>query len=131
MNRNWQVATTNGDLAAIGLLARDSRTLNSRDEHGQTALMNASKSGALAVVQLLVALGANLDAAAKYGLTALMLAIVNGHRDVARCLIVAGADLARTGSGAPGFAGKTALDLARARGQHDLCALIEERSRTT
>ena len=59
--------------------------------------------------------GADLNATAKYRLSALMLAVIAGHADVARRLVSAGADLTITGSGAPGFEGKTAHDLARAR----------------
>jgi hypothetical protein len=43
-------------------------------------------------------------------------------------LIAAGADLARQGSGAPGFARLTALDLARARELEAVVAAIEARS---
>jgi DNA-binding phage protein len=52
-----------------------------------------------------------------------MLAIVGGHEAVARELARAGADRTLRGSGAPGFAGKTAQDLARERG---MAALAEE-----
>ena len=41
-----------------------------------------------------------------------MLAIVAGHKEVARLLAKAGADLSLRGTGAPGFADKTAFDLA-------------------
>ena len=44
-------------------------------------------------------------------------------------LIMAGADVSLQGTGAPGFAGKTALDLARARQQQEVVALLEERLR--
>jgi hypothetical protein len=63
-----------------------------------------------------------IDVTAKYGLSALMLAVLNGHADVARELARAGADLSLLGSGAPGFAGRTARDLAAARGMHELAA---------
>ena len=49
-----------------------------------------------------------------------MLAVINGHVEIARRLVGAGADRTCRGSGAPGFAGKTAHDLAIAREQHDL-----------
>src|SRR5207248_8244131 len=64
---------------------------------------------------LLIVQGAALDHTAKYGLSALMLAAVRGHTDVVSRLIDAGADVSLRGTGAPGFAGKTALDLATAR----------------
>ena len=49
-----------------------------------------------------------------------MLAVVAGHAEIARLLARAGADLSKRGSGAPGFAGKTARDLALARGMQEL-----------
>jgi hypothetical protein len=81
--------------------------------------MRAAHLGHLDLVQALIAAGADLDVTAKYRLSALMLAIVAGHVDCARALARAGADLALAGSGAPGFAGKTAYDLAAARGDMD------------
>lgn len=90
--------------------------LNARDEHGQTALMRAAQHGDVHVVRLLVHRGVDLNHSAKYHLTALMLAVVNGHAEVVRALVRAGADQTIRGTGAPGFHGKTARDLADARG---------------
>jgi ankyrin repeat protein len=56
--------------------------------------------------------------------SALMLAIVRGHPAAARALIETGADLSIRGSGAPGFEGKTALDLAEARGDREVADVI-------
>ena len=53
-----------------------------------------------------------------------MLAVLNGHGDIARRLAAAGADLSARGSGAPGFAGLTASDLAAARGELDLAGVL-------
>lgn len=53
---------------------------------------------------------------------ATMLAVINGHESVARALAAAGADLSLTGSGAPGFTGKTAAHLAMDRGLASLAA---------
>jgi hypothetical protein len=49
-----------------------------------------------------------------------MLAVVAGHAEVARVLAKAGADLSLRGTGVPGFAGKTAYDLAVDRGMLEL-----------
>jgi hypothetical protein len=68
--------------------------------------------------------GATLDVTAKYGLSALMLAVVNGHVDVLRTLVRGGANLELQGTGAPGFAGKTALDLARARDERGMVEVL-------
>lgn len=104
------------DVAAIRQMLAAGADVDARDGHGQTAVMRAAHLGHLAVVQALVEAGAALDVTAKYGLSALMLAIVAGHADVARVLARAGSNLALAGTGAPGFAGKSAFDLAAARG---------------
>ena len=72
--------------------------------------------------------GAGLDTTAKYNLSALMLAVVNGHTEIALTLVEAGADLGISGSGAPGFHGKTASDLAAHRGQNELAQRLRETS---
>jgi len=125
VNKAWQKATQMGDVETVRAMFAIAEHVNSRDDHGQTALMNAARQGHVDLVRVLVAEGADLDVRAKYGLTALMLAITNDRRDVARILIDAGADLSVTGTGAPGFAGKTAQDLARGRGQEEVVAALE------
>jgi ankyrin repeat protein len=76
-------------------------------------------------VAALVEHGASLNVTAKFGLSALMLSIVAGHIEIARLLARAGADLSLRGTGAPGFANKTARDLAIARGMQDLARELE------
>jgi len=73
---------------------------------------------------VLVRAGADLDRTAKFGLSALMLAVVNHHEPVATALAAAGADLRLAGSGAPGFAGRTAAQLARDRGLEELARIL-------
>ena len=87
--------------------------------------MLAAHSGHHAVVETLIAHRANLNITAKFGLSALMLSIVAGHAAIAHMLVAAGADLSLRGSGAPGFADKTAGDLAAARGMHELAELLQ------
>ena len=99
--------------------------VNSRDRHGQTALMLAAHHGYRELVEALVEAGADLNVTAKYNLTALMLAIVAGHAAVARVLVQAGANPGVRGAGAPGFAGKTALDLAVARQMTEIYADLQ------
>jgi hypothetical protein len=57
-----------------------------------------------------------------------MLAIVAGHAEVACVLAKAGADLSLKGTGAPGFTGKTAYDLAVARGMEELARELDPNS---
>jgi ankyrin repeat protein len=129
MTSEWKRAVMAGDAEAVRELLLEGIDPDARDEHGQTALMLAAHHGHAAVVETLIAARAALDTAAKYNLTALMLAIVAGHEDIARTLVRAGANFGVLGSGAPGFAGKTAVDLAVARAMDALAREIEQRSR--
>ena len=122
MDAAWERAAIHGDLEGIRELLRDGANVDARNRHGQTALMLAAHRGHLKIAGVLVEAGADLNVIAKYTLTALMLAIVAGHDAVARLLVAAGADLRVRGSGAPGFAGKTAYDLAVDREMKDLDA---------
>jgi uncharacterized protein len=122
VTKEWERAVTRGDLATVLELLRAGADVDARDRYGQTGLMLAAHRGHRDVVEALVAAGADLNVTAKYGLTALMLAVVAGHPEVARALATAGADLGVRGTGAPGFTGKTAYDLAVARGMAQLSA---------
>jgi len=118
----WREAVTRGDVAAVRALLQDGADVDARDRHGQTALMLAAHAGHDDVIAVLLEHGAALDVTAKFGLSALMLAIVAGHPETARLLARVGADRSLRGTGAPGFAGKTAHDLAVAREYHELAA---------
>ena len=120
MHKEWRAALERADLVSLERLLDAGLDVNARDEHGQTALMNAARNGRTPVVRLLVDRGAGLNHAAKYGLTALMLAVVAGHMDVVRILVDAGADLQARGTGAPGFSGRTALELAEEIGDQPM-----------
>ena len=102
-----------------------SGNVNKRDRYGQTRLMEAARTGDLDAVRQLIAGGAELNHTAKYGLSALMLAVLNGHADVVQALARAGAQQDLRGTGAPGFAGKTARDLANAQGDPALVAALQ------
>ena len=128
MRPEFERAARAGDVRRLEEQLDAGEEISLRDRYGQTALMLAAHAGHLDAVESLVRRGADLNATAKYGLSALMLAIVAGHEPVARALVRAGADLAIHGSGAPGFAGKTALDLAAAREMKALCEEIAARS---
>jgi uncharacterized protein len=118
----WCQAIRQGDTAVIGELLKRGAKVDARDRHGQTGLMLAAHAGHRDVVATLIEQGADLNVTAKFGLSAVMLAVVAGRPEVARLLARAGADLSLKGSGAPGFAGKTARDLAVERGLSDLFA---------
>jgi uncharacterized protein len=122
----WQQAVRRGDAQAVREMLGGGADVDARDRHGQTALMLAAHQGHHELAEVLVDAGAALDVTAKYNLTALMLAIVAGHANIARLLIGAGANLDVRGSGAPGFAGKTAYDLAVARQMTELYAELHQ-----
>ena len=122
MDTAWEGAVTRGDVETVRELLRAGADVNARDRHGQTARMMAAHRGYRELVEILVEGGADLNVTAKFSLSALMLAITAGHVEVARALARAGADRGLRGSGAPGFAGKTAHDLAVALRMEDLYA---------
>lgn len=124
MRDDWRKAAIEGDGPTIGRLLTEGADVDARDRYGQTALMLAAKHGRREVVRILLDHGAALDATAKFGLSALMLAAVNRHDEIARQLVDAGAKTGLTGTGAPGFAGKTAAQLATDGGLADLAAYI-------
>ena len=125
LTKEWEAAVLGGSVADLEWLRLAGADLDARDDHGQTALMLAACRGDLGVVAWLVDRCAGLDATAKYGLSAIMLAAIGGHADVVRLIADSGASLTLQGSGAPAFAGKTALDLAIARGDQASVSAIE------
>lgn len=125
MNAAWEDAINRGDVPTVRELLDRGVDIDARDRYGQTALMLAAHAGHRQVVETLIAHRANLNITAKFGLSAVMLAIVAGHTEVARLLANAGADLSLRGTGAPGFADKTAYDLAVARGMLELSAELK------
>ncbi len=127
MRPEFERAVRAGDVVGIEEQLASGVDVNSRDRYGQTALMVAAHNGNLDVIDTLMRHGPNLDATAKYGLSALMLAILAGHERVALALVHAGADLTMRGTGAPGFSGQCAYDLAVQQNMKQLCGEITAR----
>ena len=125
MNAAWEDAIKRDNVQIVLDLLGRGVDVNALDRHGQTALMLAAHAGHREVVEILIAHRANLNITAKFGLSALMLAVVAEHAEVARLLVKAGADLSLRGTGAPGFADKTAYDLAVERGMLELSAVLK------
>jgi hypothetical protein len=131
VTRTWERAVRRGDIKELERLGAQNPDIDTRNAHGQTALMIAASEGHGLVVSWLIEHGAALDATAKYGLSALMLAVVGGHADAARRLLEAGADARLRGTGdAPGFANKTARDLAIDRHDHAVLDVLDSAARS-
>ena len=128
MNKEWQAATKQGDLVEVRRLLQNGTDANSRDKHGQTALMNAALSGQVDLVRFLVEEGADLNVTAKHNLSALMLSLIAHHTEIARLLIEAGADVNIRSS--LNFHGKTALTLAEEAGYDEIVTLLKQREAT-
>jgi ankyrin repeat protein len=122
---DWAQALRNGDLDALTRQLGEGADIDARDGYGQTGLMLAAAWGHVSTVRWLVEQGADLDHHAKYGLSATMLAVARGHPDVVGILVAAGADLTLRGTGTPGFARLTALDLAKSRSDVETVAMLE------
>ena len=125
MNTAWERAAIRGDVERVRQLLQSGVDVDARDRYGQTALMLAAHHGHREMVETLIESAADLNVTAKYNLSALMLAVIAGHAAIAQLLARAGADLSLTGSGAPGFMGKTAYDLAVAREMKELYAELK------
>jgi ankyrin repeat protein len=125
LTREWENAARQGDADSLSAMLEAGSDPDARDSHGQTAIMLAAHRGHLDAVRVLINAKADLDRNAKFGLTATMLAVVSGHETIARLLAESGADLLARGSGAPGFANKTAADLARDQGLEELAAFLD------
>ena len=124
MHSEWHKAAIDGEAELAERLLSEGHAIDSKDRYGQTALMLASARGHEPLVDLLLAHHAALDVTAKYSLSALMLAIVNRHPEIAAKLIDAGADTTVRGTGAPGFSGKAAVDLAREAGFSEIAETL-------
>ncbi len=121
----WEHAIQQADVGIVMDLLKRGADVDARDHCGETGLMLAARSRYREIVETLISNGADLNATAKFGLSALMLAVVAGHEEVARVLAKSGADLSLRGTGALGFADKTAYDLALERGMLDLAAELK------
>lgn len=126
MKADWREATRSGDLNKVCSLLDDGADINSLDEHGQTALMNAVYRGDVELTQILVQKGAELNRTAKYRLTALMLAVISDRVEIVRLLVKAGADT--TIKGSKGSFERTPLEYALEHGKAEIAEILNSGS---
>jgi len=124
LSPDWQRAAEIGDALRLAEMLEAGAEVDTLDRYGQTALMLAARNGHYEAVSVLVDADADLDHTAKYNLSALMLAALNDRLEVVEQLMEAGADSEIEGSGAPGFAGKTALEIAEDLGREEIAEAI-------
>lgn len=125
MDVAWENAVKRGEAHIVLDLLVQGTDVNVLDRYGQTGLMLAAHAGHIEIVETLIAHRADLDITAKFGMSALMLSLIAGHADVAHLLVKSGADLSLRATGASGFAGKTAYDLAMELGMLELSAELK------
>ena len=77
-----KVAAQNGQLAALGLLARLGFDFNVQDESGKTPLMLAVAFRLIEAVKTLLSFGARVDISDKHGNTALGTALQTGDKNI-------------------------------------------------
>ena len=94
-------AVRRGDIAAVGVLAKDRTLVNAPQADGATPLHWAAHRDDLAVTDLLLKSGASPDAANDLGVTPLSLACTNGSAAIVARLLEAGANPNANGSRVP------------------------------
>jgi serine/threonine-protein phosphatase 6 regulatory ankyrin repeat subunit B len=99
------------------------RTLNARNQDGETALTLSAETGNLRVVVLLAESGADPNVTSDSNLTALMYAAHNGHLGVVKYLIDRGADRS-----VRDVQGRTAFDLALEEGCREVAEYLAGRA---
>jgi hypothetical protein len=97
-------------------------TVNSQDEHGDTALIIAAGYNELPLVELLLTKESTIELKNNEGQDALMTAIKNGHVDIVRLLIENGADSKRDDKGVAAFVSAAHL------GYIDIVSLLLDRN---
>ena len=82
-----------GDLQAVKAFLEAGISIETKDEHGRTALIAAAANGRVGVVKFLVEQGVNINARDQKDNTALAHTIEGEYLDVARILLEAGAEI--------------------------------------
>ncbi len=86
-------AAANGNLEKVKSIIDSGIDINSKDDHGYTALIEASKYGHYDIVKYLITSKAEIDLQGWHCYTALAFATERGHLEIAKMLIDAGANI--------------------------------------
>ena len=82
-----RLAAAKGDVPTVAKQLRAGLAVDTVDDGGETALMEAAKGGHLRLVKYLLSWGANVEAKNKYGHTPLMQAASSGHLEIVKLLV--------------------------------------------
>jgi ankyrin repeat protein len=96
-----RVAARDGRIDHIRSLLSSGANINSKDEEGFTALLEATQANQLETIKELLKGGAAAETLSSDGLTPLALAVINSNKDIADALLRAGADSNRKILGVP------------------------------
>ena len=113
----YEAAGKGGD--ALRSLMSEGISINSIDEHGKTALMDAADNNKSQIVQTLISNGANVNMQDEKGQTALMMAAEDGSTEIVSMLLDADAETKTRD-----FKGETALEKAEKAGYRDTSGFI-------
>lgn len=113
------------DPRLLDLFLAHGATVNDKDSYNGTGAIRAAHRGYARIVDRLIVAGVDVDHVNRLGWTALLEAVILGdgeeaHQAVVRRLLAAGADRSIRDP-----QGRTALDIARERGQDEIVVLLE------
>ena len=118
-NRPLHLAAGNNKLELVKYFVSKGADIDSENEYGYTALIQASVEGYTDIVKFLLDNGANVDAADNQGYTSLMVACLEQRIECAHILIQAGANVNATT-----LNGATAIVLAALSKNVELCQYL-------
>lgn len=91
LNYQFLLAAEKNNMLLMQELLNEGALINSRDEHGRTAVMEAARTGRIEVVSALIDLGASLNTRDRYDGTALLYASRAGYQNIVNLLLKNGA----------------------------------------
>ena len=118
------------DQTAVAMVQRLGADPNAVDKRGNTALHHSAYEGHEETIVILAQAGSDLDRTNKHGATPLMRAGTNGHSAAVQRMLALGASHKQVGTGGP-YKGKTALEIADAKGHEEAAGVLRRHARDT